>query len=67
MVSIAELARYDSRIMRIVGFVALVYLPVSLVSVGLAHFALIFLLSGETGCDDEDDDDDDDHHTEGYM
>ena len=40
MVSLAELARYDSRMTRIVGFVALVYLPVSLVSVCSVHFAL---------------------------
>ena len=36
MISIAELTRNDSRIMRIVGFVALVYLPVSLVSVSIS-------------------------------
>ena len=33
MVSMAELARYDSRTMRIVSFIALIYLPVNLVSV----------------------------------
>lgn len=33
MLSMAELARYDSRTMRIVSFIALIYLPVNLVSV----------------------------------
>lgn len=47
MISIAELARYDSRIMRIVGFIALVYLPVSLVSVRITHFALFFYIWGD--------------------
>ena len=48
--------------MRIVGFVALLYLPVSLVSVSIPHFAL-FIISGETGCEDDKDDD----HTKGYI
>ena len=62
MASVAELASYDSRIMRIVGFVALMYLPVSLVSVSIPHFAL-FIISGEIGCEDDKGDD----RTKGYI
>ena len=37
MLCIAEQARYDSRTMRVASFIALIYLPASLVSVGSAY------------------------------
>lgn len=33
MISTAELAQYDSKILKVISFIAMIYLPISLVSV----------------------------------